>query len=265
MTIDVALIGCGAMTAEVLARLPADEARVTAVIVRPSGVVRAREVLPKDVDVLTSVDDLTAEPSVIAECAGHEAVAQHGEAVLRRNIDLIVASVGALANRSLHDTLVQAAKDGGGRLIRPAGAVAGIDALTAARVAGLTNVRYTSRKPPKSWKNTPAEQIANLDRISVPTILYTGPADEAARLYPQNANVAATIALAGVGFDATEVKLIADPDATGNVHLIEAEGAFGALRIEMRGKPLASNPKTSMLAALSVVRAIRNRDAAIVI
>lgn len=265
MTIDVVLIGCGAMTAEVLARLPADEARVTAVIVRPSGVAKARGILPKDIEILTSVDDLTAEPSVIAECAGHEAVAQHGEAVLRRNIDLIVASVGALADRPLHDTLVRAAKDGGGRLILPAGAVAGIDALTAARAGGLSKVRYSSRKPPKSWKNTPAEKIADLDRVSAPTILYSGAADEAARLYPQNANVAATIALAGVGFDATEVQLIADPDAAGNIHNIHAEGTFGAFDIEMRGKPLASNPKTSMLAALSVIRAIRNRDAAVVI
>ncbi len=71
--------------------------------------------------------------------------------------------------------------------------------------------------------------------------------------------MAATIALAGLGFEATECSLTADPGAPGNVHLIEAEGAFGQLRIEVRGKPLPENPKTSTLAALSVLRAIRSR------
>jgi aspartate dehydrogenase len=139
------------------------------------------------------------------------------------------------------------------------GAVGGIDALGAAKVAGLTKVRYTSRKPPKSWKNTPAEKVTSA------VTLFTGPADEAARLYPQNANVAATIALAGLGFDKTECTLIADPSANGNIHRIEVQGASGEFFIELRGKALAANPKTSMLAALSVVRAIRNRESAIVI
>ena len=75
--------------------------------------------------------------------------------------------------------------------------------------------------------------------------------------------MAATIALAGVGFEATECSLNADPAAPGNVHLIEAEGDFGELRIEVQGKPLAENPKTSTLAALSVLRAIQNRIGAI--
>ena len=78
--------------------------------------------------------------------------------------------------------------------------------------------------------------------------------------YPQNANVAATIALAGAGFDCTRVQLVADPSAGGNIHRISAEGMFGNLaRIEIRGKPLPGNPKTSTLAAHSVLAEIRRR------
>ena len=69
----------------------------------------------------------------------------------------------------------------------------------------------------------------------------------------------------GLGFENTEVELVADPDAPGNVHEIEAEGAAGKFAISLQGRPSKTNPKTSMLAALSVARALINLDAAIVI
>jgi aspartate dehydrogenase len=94
---------------------------------------------------------------------------------------------------------------------------------------------------------------------------YKGTAGEAALLYPQNANVAAAVALAGLGFDATEVELVADPDAPGNIHEIEAEGVAGSFAIQLQGKASRTNPKTSALAALSVARALLNRHATIVI
>ena len=59
------------------------------------------------------------------------------------------------------------------------------------------------------------------------------------------------------------MSLSADPQAPGNVHIIEAEGGFGRLRVEIENKPLEENPKTSALAALSVLRAIQNRIGAI--
>ena len=96
-------------------------------------------------------------------------------------------------------------------------------------------------------------------------VLYTGSAGEAALLYPQNANVAAAVALAGLGFEATQVELVADPGAAGNIHEIEAEGAAGRFAIALQGKPSRTNPKTSALAALSVARALLNEQARIVI
>ena len=151
------------------------------------------------------------------------------------------------------------------RLILPAGAIGGVDAIAAMRVAGLTSVRYRSVKPPAAWRGSPAEKVADLDTLKQRTVLYTGNAGEAALLYPQNANVAATVALAGLGFDATTVELVADPAAPGNVHEIEAEGAAGRFAIRLQGKPSRSNPKTSALTAMSVARALVNEQAAIVI
>ena len=186
------------------------------------------------------------------------AVAEHGEAVLRSGADL----PGDLDRRARRPEPAGAAQVRGagrqGRILLPAGAIGGIDAIAAMRVAGLSGVRYRSRKPPAAWRGSPAEQVADLTSSrSAPCSTKAAPR-EAALLYPQNANVAAAVALAGLGFDATQVELVADPDAPGNVHEIEAEGAAGRFAIRLQGKPSRSNPKTSALAAMSVARALLN-------
>jgi aspartate dehydrogenase len=265
MALEFALIGYGAIARYVLKSLRRDEpARCTALIVRKARVAEAQKALGGGVNVVTSVPELGFHvPPLVVEAAGHGGLVEHGPAALEAGSDLVVVSVGALADRALYDRLASAAEKGKSKILIVAGAVGGIDALGAARQGGLARVRYVSRKPPKAWKGTPGEKVADLTKLATETVLYQGRADEAARLYPQNANVCATIALAGAGWEKTEVTLMADPAAEGNIHQLEAEGAFGKMSVEMRGKPLPDNPKTSSLAALSVLRAIRNRAGAI--
>jgi aspartate dehydrogenase len=264
----VGLIGCGGIAQDVVAALRASTGngvRIVGALARPGRGDEARARLC-EIDIVEALDALLARgPELVAEVAGQAAVAEHGDKLLRSGIDLLVISVGALADPALLGRLKSAAHDGNSRILLPAGAIGGIDAIAAMRVAGLTSVRYRSRKPPAAWRGSPAERVVDLGALTQRTVLYKGTAGEAALLYPQNANVAAAVALAGLGFDATEVELVADPDAPGNVHEIEAEGAAGRFAIQLQGKPSRSNPKTSALAAMSVARALLNERATIVI
>ena len=112
-------------------------------------------------------------------------------------------------------------------------------------------------KPPAAWKGTPAESRFDLAALTEPTVLFSGSARGSASTYPQNANVTAAIALAGIGFDATVVQLIADPSIERNFDEVVAEGAFGRLIVRLENAPLPHNPKTSWLAVLSIERELR--------
>lgn len=250
------MIGYGAMAQEVHGLLPVG-LELGWVVVPPGGIAATRDLLGDAVEVLDSLDACGELPDLVVECAGQPGLVEHGEAVLRRGLTLAVVSVGALADEALYQCLREAALDGGGKLLILSGAVAGMDGLAAAREGGLERVTYEACKAPHSWRGSHADQLIDLGGVSVPTVFFEGNAGEAARLFPANANVAATVALAGVGMHETEVRLSVDPAAIRNTHRIHVEGRFGEFSIELCGRPLERNPKTSTLAALSVVRACR--------
>jgi aspartate dehydrogenase len=253
------LIGCGAIGRVVLAKLAGDPSvRVTHVLETPT---RRAELQRELGDEVTVVSDLAATQGAIdcaIECAGHGAVVRSVIPLLERGVDVALVSVGALAEEGLPERLEAAARAGGAQLTLVSGAIGAIDAIAAARIGGLDEVIYTGRKPPLGWVGSPAEKAVDLKTLARPAVIFEGSAREAARLYPKNANVAATLSLAGLGLDRTRVTLIADPGVTRNVHRVAARGAFGDLDITLSGEPLPGNPKTSSLAAYSAVRALRD-------
>ena len=226
---------------------------------------RPRRFFPRGSTSLGSLDDLSAVPDLCAECAGHGAVREYGDGRSGprdrpdRDLDRRARRPGA----------VRAAARGGGRRAarscccpparlpvpmpwRPPGS------------AGLDVVRYTSRKPPRAWKGTPAEEAFDLDAIDR--------GDRPLRGRGGRSGTALSAKRQRGRHDRARrhrlrrherVRLVADPNAGGNIHQVHAEGMFGAFDIEVRGKPLPDNPKTSTLAAHSVVSTIRNRAAAV--
>jgi aspartate dehydrogenase len=212
------------------------------------------------VAVCTTIDEFLAGGLQLAvEVAGHGAVREHGESILTAGVDLMLISVGSLADAALVHRLEFAARQGGSRVLLPAGAIAGLDGLLSLRYAGLSKVKYTSTKPPASWRDTPADGAFRLDELTQSTVIFSGTAAEAARLYPKNANLAAAVALAGLGLERTQVELVADPAIAENIGRIEAEGAYSSLTVVVGGKSSAENPKTSQITGMSVLAALENQ------
>jgi len=255
--LKLGLIGYGAVALQALDALTAAVVRpldALVVLARPGRSSSAQEALRRlqgglahDVIVVETIERLIAYgPRVVAEAAGQEAVRASGPALLAAGVDFLVVSAGALADPSVRDALDNASAAGGGRWECCAGAVGGLDILAAARLAGLEEVIYTSCKPPQAWTGTPAEHIVDLASMSEATCFFEGDAASASRAYPQNANVAATIALAGAGFERTRVRLVADPASTRNVHVIRIRSACVDVTIDIAGHPAPGNPKTSL-------------------
>jgi aspartate dehydrogenase len=208
---------------------------------------------------------LSDRPEAVAECASHVAVREYGAKILASGCDLVLISIGSLSDEDLRRELEQAAKRGGSRLVLPAGAIGGVDALVAAKLSGLESVTYIGRKPPEAWVGTAAEKIVDLHGLTKPTAFFEGNAREAAGNYPFNANVAATLGLAGIGFEQTKVRLVADPDVSRNVHEFVVRSACGDFSVRLEGRPSAVNPKTSLMAGFSVARELLNRAGTVVI
>ncbi|WP_332609381.1 aspartate dehydrogenase [Achromobacter sp. ESBL13] len=261
--LKIAMVGCGAIGVAALELLACrTDLVVTTVLVPPPHRADARQRIQpwaRRATIHASLDEAPTRPDLLVECAGHGAIVEHVLPALRAGIPCVIASVGALAAPGLIEELEQAARAGQTRVQLLSGAIGAIDALAAARHGGLDEVVYIGRKPPLAWSGTPAAQQFDLTSLAQsPTVIFEGSAREAASAYPKNANVAATLALAGLGLDHTRVRLWADPGVQDNVHHVHARGAFGEFELTMRGKPLAANPKTSSLTVYSLVRAICN-------
>lgn len=255
-SLPVGLIGYGAI-GRVVAESLAGQADISlvGVLLRAGS---ARDVPAALPVVQDAVGLLALGPRVVVEAAGHAGLHAHAEAILRGGADLLVASVGALADAALETRLRAAAEAGGTRLLIPAGALGGLDALGAARYAGLDVVEYTGRKAPKAWTGTKAEGLIDLGSVTEPTVFFEGTAREAALAFPQNANVVAAVALAGLGFEQTRVRLMVDPTEACNQHSVLARGPFGEMSSHVVARVLPANPKTSMLAPYSLVRGLHN-------
>jgi aspartate dehydrogenase len=264
--LKVALIGCGTIGTIMAKAIDAGEAGEVELAwlfdLRPERCELLAKKLCRKPRLAKSVEEILADKSVdlVVEAASQAAVAQYAFDVLRSKKELMVMSVGALGDEKLLDSIKKEAERVGKRVYVPSGAILGIDGVKAAKIAGIEEVTLTTRKPAKTLASSAyvRERGLDLTKIKKPTVVFEGPAREAVKAFPESVNVAATLSLAGVGFDKTKVQVVADPSLDRNVHEIHVRGKAGEFVIEARNVPSPDNPRTSYLAALSAIRTLRN-------
>ncbi len=266
-SLKVGLIGCGSMGSELARAVQRGEGGPTKIIglfdeyapgrnALAEELGRNQEPAPVEADTVVELIGLTGM-QLIVECASQAAVTAHAEAVLTAGKSMLVMSSGALVPADFMRKVMSAAEASGASIYVPSGAVGGIDALRASN-ALLEEVTIVSTKKPIALSGAPGfAKWENVD-ITEPTVIFEGSAAEAVGLFPANVNVAATVSMAGMGPDATGVKIVADPDSPGNVHEIHAVGRAGKFSFRFENIPHETNPKTSFLAVLAAIETLRS-------
>ncbi|MFI8493677.1 aspartate dehydrogenase [Peribacillus butanolivorans] len=196
---------------------------------------------------------LNSDVDLVIEAATIEAAEEYALKVIKSGKNLLLSSIGVMADAAYEDNIERLCRKNNVNIFLPSGAIGGLDVLKSAKaVNGLESVCITTRKPPSAL---PAGSS-----LEEETVLFEGSAAEAIKQFPRNINVAIVLSLAGLGSEKTKVKIIADPYVLKNIHLIEASGSFGKLKLEVENDPMPNNPKTSYLAALSVLATLQNKE-----
>jgi aspartate dehydrogenase len=204
--------------------------------------------------------ELAERAEVIVECAPAAVFAEVAGPGVERGRTFLPLSVGALLN---HMHLVERAGETGARIIVPTGALIGLDTVRAMAEGEITRAVLETRKPPKGLAGAP-HLVANdidISNLSEPLQVFHGSAREAARGFPANVNVAAALALAGIGPDRTEVTVWADPSIDRNIQSVTITSDAGEATMTMRNVPSPENPKTGRIVAQSVLATLRRLTA----
>jgi len=257
MAHTVAICGLGAIGMEVARGLDRgiDGLRLIAVAARDQDSAHARAATLKCKPAVVSLADL-ALADIVVEAAPAKIFPMVAEPAIDQGRIFIPASVGALLGRM---DLIERAKITGARILPPTGALLGLDAVRAAAEGDIHTITLETRKPPRTYEGAPwvVSRAIDLGAVTEPTCIFDGNAREAAAGFPANANIAAALALAGIGPEKTRVKFWADPDVQRNVHTVSVDSDVARFTMTIEGLPSPANPRSSRLTPLSILASLR--------
>ncbi|MGB6637019.1 MAG: aspartate dehydrogenase [Bradyrhizobium sp.] len=207
------------------------------------------------------IEGLSDVADVVIECAPAKLLRSIVAPFVERGKTAIALSAGALLE---NEDLIELARQNGGQIVVPTGALIGLDAVTAAAVGEIHSVRMVTRKPVRGLAGAPflVENNIDIESIKEPLKIFDGTAREAAKGFPANLNVAVALSLAGIGPDRTRLEIWADPALTRNVHRVEVDSDSARFSMSIEGIP-SENPKTGRITALSVIALLRKQRAAL--
>jgi aspartate dehydrogenase len=230
--------------------------RLCAVSARDPMKTQQRVAALKTAPLVVAPPDLAIHADVIVECVPASAYDDVARPAIESGCILVTLSSGALLARP---DLVTRAQQTGARIIVPSGGILGLDALKAAAESEIHSVTLTTRKPPSSLVGAPylVEHDISVEHLTAPKLVFRGNAREASAAFPANANVAATLSLAGIGAEKTEVEIWADPDARRNMQHVRVRSSAADFEIQLATHPLPENPRTGSLTPKSVIATLR--------
>ena len=208
---------------------------------------------------VVALGELEPLADIVVECAPAKLLPDIAEPFLRAGKTVIVLSVGAILT---NDHLVGLARQTGGQIVVPTGALLGLDAVTAAAEGEIRAVRMITRKPVRGLAGAPylAEHDIRIEEITQAVCVFKGTPREAAIGFPANLNVAVALSLAGIGADRTTLEIWADPSLQRNVHRIEVDSDSASFSMSIENIP-TDNPRTGRITALSVIAYLRKLNA----
>lgn len=204
-----------------------------------------------------NLEDLISKADLVIEAAKPDSAFDIARKAILSSKDIMIMSVGGIV-KGFKELGILARKKGVHMFI-PSGAICGIDGLKASACGKINRVTLTTKKHPKAFLGLPyiLHKNIRLDKINEDTAIFEGNASLAIKYFPQNINVAATLSLAGIGLGRTIVRIVASPNITKNIHEIEIESEAGRIVARTENVIHPDNPKTSYLAVLSAVAALK--------
>ncbi len=257
---NICVIGCGAIgttIARAIDEMP--EIDIIYLTDRSKECATRLQERTKKVRYVPDIVPILGEIKIVVEAASQDAARYYAPLALSAGVDVLIMSVGVFQDEEFQTDTFRLAKRKGAKIFIPSGAIGGIDALCAASLDHIDEVTLTTTKPPSAFGSNPYLESKGIkaSELRERTEIFFGTAREAVKHFPQNINVAATISLAGIGFEKTKIRIMCDPQVQTNEHHLKAKGKFGELDVVTRNVPSPRNPKTSYLAALSAISAIR--------
>src|SRR5215470_17061354 len=208
---------------------------------------------------LVEPETFPAHADLAVECAPASVLERICRPMLEAGKQVVVLSAGALLPRP---ELIELAKARGGQIIVPTGALLGLDAVTAAAEGEINSVRMITRKPPRGLVGAPYLEAngISVEGLNAPKRVFAGSAREGAAGFPANVNVAAALALAGIGPDRTMMEIWTNTFADRNCQTIEVDSDSARFTLAIENIP-SENPRTGRITALSVLAALRKLNA----